>query len=105
MTVNVKKNVEHWLLFILIVLAHREPVERDGGEVPDGGGADDGVGGHPDGAKDVAAAPLEVPAVPVVRAQRKRHSADQEVSNRLNRGIMVVNHMGTHCQRWPGTTV
>ena len=63
--------------------AHREPVERDGCEVPDGGGADDGVGGDPEGAEHVAAPPLQVPVVPVVRAQRKRHGADQEVSDRL----------------------
>ena len=66
-------------------LPHREPVERDGGEVPDGGRADDGVGGHPDGAEEVAAPPPNPPAVRVVRAQRERHGANQEVSHRFSR--------------------
>ena len=78
----------------MILLAHREPVERNGGEVPDRGCAYDGVGGDPDGAEDVAAAPLEVPAVPVVRAQGKRYGANQEVSNRLNREILIIENYG-----------
>ena len=53
--------------------------------MPDRGCANDGVGGDPYGAEDVAAAPLDVPVVPVVRAQRKRYSANEEVSYRLNR--------------------
>ena len=65
--------------------AHREPVERDGGEVPDWGGADDGVGGDPDGAEDGAVPPPGAhAAVPPVRAQRERHRANQKVGNRLN---------------------
>ena len=53
--------------------------------MPDRGCTNDGVGGDPYGAEDVAAAPLDVPVVPVVRAQRKRYSANEEVSYRLNR--------------------
>ena len=55
--------------------------------MPDGGRADDGVGGDPDGAEDVSAAPPDAAAVRVVRAQRERHGADQQVSHRCSREI------------------